>query len=226
LEQDERRDEENRFETSRRIPITIKSPDNISEEQFNYIKDYFQKMEDVLYSDGFAHADTGYNKYINVESFINWYIVQELFKNQDAKDFSSIYYYKDRNGKLSLGPLWDFDLGAGNVDYSDATHPQRWYIKDGPLFKRLFEDPAFKEKLKKRWNAVKSKEIKDMLNQITVNMKYMDLSQKKNFERWKIMGVYVWPNPVVYDTYEKEVAHLKNWLTDRYGWLDENINKL
>ncbi|MGV8878113.1 MAG: CotH kinase family protein [Sphingobacteriaceae bacterium] len=226
LEFDQRRDEANRFETNQGMPFTIKSPDKISTEQFTYIKSYLQKVEDVLASDGFSDVDTGYNKYINSESFINWFIVQELFKNQDAKDFSSIYYYKDRNGKLGMGPLWDFDLAAGNVDYSDARYPTGWWIKDGPMFKILVKDPIFKQKLKSRWNAAKAKEVKEMIAQIADNMKYLQLSQQKNFERWKIIGVYVWPNPIVFDTYQQEVSYIKNWLTERSAWLDENINQL
>ncbi|TCD03241.1 CotH kinase family protein [Pedobacter psychroterrae] len=226
LEQDERRDEPNRFETEKRkLPFTIKSPEDITPAQFTYIKNYMQQTEDAIFSEDFADPEKGYNKYINTESFINWFIVQEIMKNQDAKVFSSIFYYKNRGGKLGLGPLWDFDLAAGNVDYSDARYSTGWWIKDGPWFSRLFQDPNFSAKVKARWNALKNKEIKDITASIDQNAAYINLSQRKNFEEWKILDKKVWPNPVAYGTYSAEVAQLKTWLSARITWLDVEINK-
>lgn len=226
LEQDERRDEPNRFETEKRkLPFTIKSPEDITPAQFTYIKNYMQQTEDAIFSEDFADPEKGYNKYIKTESFINWFIVQEIMKNQDAKEFSSIYYYKNRGDKLGLGPLWDFDLAAGNVNYSDARNSTGWWIKDGPWFRRLFEDPNFRQKVKARWNALKTKEINEISASIDKNAAYLNRSQQKNFEEWKILNQYVWPNPVWLGTYEKEVAQLKTWLSARITWLDAEINK-
>ena len=207
------------------LPFNIKSPENITTDQLNYIQSYIQETEDAIFSSDFADADKGYNKYINTESFINWFIVQELMKNQDAKDFSSIYYYKDRGGKLGMGPLWDFDLAAGNNDYSDSKYPTGWWVKDGPWFARLFEDPNFRAKVKKRWNEVKSKDIDQIASTIDKTASYLNLTQTKNFIRWPILNQYVWPNQFVLGTYEKEVAQLKKWLKERTAWMDSEINK-
>ncbi|WP_147238729.1 CotH kinase family protein [Mucilaginibacter hurinus] len=227
LELDQRLDEDFWFRTSiKNVPFTIKSPEDIPQAQFDYIKDYMQQTENAIYASNFADPVNGYAKYINVESFINWYIVQELMKNQDAKDFSSVYYYKDRDGKLCMGPLWDFDLAAGNVNYSDATHPTGWWIKDGPWFSRLFEDVNFRKKVKARWNQVKNKEIRAMGPFIDSTVNHINLSQKENFKKWPILNQYVWPNPVVLGTYEKEVAHVKSWLTKRAHWLDSEFIKM
>ncbi|MEO6150488.1 MAG: CotH kinase family protein [Mucilaginibacter sp.] len=226
LELDQRLDEEFWFRTTRNIPFTIKSPEDIPAAQFEYIKAYIQATENSLNAANFADPVEGYAKYINVDSFINWYIVQELLKNQDAKDFSSIYYYKDRGGKLCMGPLWDFDLAAGNVNYSDAVNATGWWIKDGPWFKRLFLDPAFKAKVKKRWNQLKYKDIATLGTYIDSTTNYINLSQKENFKKWPILDKYVWPNPVVLGTYEKEVDRVKTWITQRAYWLDGEFNKM
>jgi hypothetical protein len=225
LEQDMRLDEDNWFRTKLDLPITIKSPEDITPAQLTYIKNYMQETEDAIMSADFADPEKGYNKYIDTESFINWFIVQEIMKNEDAKEKTSIMYYKNRGGKLCLGPLWDFDLGAGNVDYSNAQFPTGWWIKDGPWFRRLFDDPKFRAKVKTRWNEIKNKELKEIPAGIDKNAAYINLSQQKNFELWKILDRKVWPNPVVYGTYEKEVAALKNWLAVRIAWLDTEINK-
>lgn len=223
LELDQRRDEDARFETNTGLPFTVKSPEDITPEQMDYIHTYIQQTEDAIFSEDFADPEKGYAKYINVTSFINWFFVQELMKNQDAKDFSSMYYYKDRNGKLGMGPLWDFDLGAGNNDYSESRYPTGWWVKDGPWFKRLFEDPVFKAKVKKRWGEIRNKEIQEIALNINTTVEYIKLSQQQNFTKWPILDKYVWPNQFVLGTYPNEVQQLKKWLNERISWLDEQI---
>jgi hypothetical protein len=217
--------EEDWFKTKMDIPFVIKSPEDRSPAQKEYIQNYIQQTEDAIWADNFADPVNGYAKYINVDTFIDWYIVQELSKNQDAQSFSSIFFYKDRGGKLNMGPLWDFDLADGNVNYSDAEHPTGWWIKDGPWFSGLFRDPAFRTKLKTRWNALKNSDLKNVNTFIDQTAAYIDLSQKQNFTKWNILGVAVWPNPAIYYTYPGEVNQLKSWLNTRINWLDGEINK-
>lgn len=223
LELDQRLDEVNWFRTVADIPFTIKSPENASPAQIDYIKTYIQDTENAIFGANFADPVNGYAKYINSDSFINWFLVNELFKNQDAANFSSMYYYKDRNGKLGMGPAWDFDLGAGNVDYSDATKPTGWWVRTGPWFNRLFQDPAFAAKVKIRWQFLKANGIPAMYKSIDDTQAYLTLPAKENFTKWNILGKYVWPNPVVLGTYPKEVAQLKLWLTQRVAWIDSNL---
>lgn len=227
LEQDMRLDEDFWFRTkTANLPMTIKSPDKITSGQLAYITDYIQQTEDAIISENFSDPDKSYEKFINPESFINWFIVQEIMKNEDAQEKTSIFYYKNRNGKLGMGPLWDFDLAAGNVDYSNSRYPTGWWIKEGPLFRHLFKDSKFTAKLKAKWNAIKGKELKDIPSFIDNNADYLNLSQRENFKRWNILGTYVWPNQFVLGSYTAEVGQLKKWLTERISWLDVEINKL
>ena len=223
LELDQRQEDPYRFKTNGNLPFTIKSPDVPSTAQMDYIKGYIQNTENAIFDANFADPINGYAKYINSDSFINWFLVNELFKNQDAANFSSMFYYKDRGGKLGMGPAWDFDLGAGNVDYSDATNPTGWWVKDGPWFKRLFQDPAFAAKVKTRWEFLKANGIPAMYKSIDDSQVYLTLPAKENFTKWDILGIKVWPNPVAYGTYPAEVAQLKKWLSQRVAWLDSNL---
>lgn len=223
LELDQRQEDPYRFITNGNLPFTIKSPDVPSTEQMDYIKGYIQDTENAIFAANFADPVNGYAKYINSDSFINWFLVNELFKNQDAANFSSMYYYKDRNGKLGMGPAWDFDLAAGNVNYSDATRPTGWWVRTGPWFNRLFQDPAFAAKVKARWQFLKANGIPAMYKSIDDTQAYLTLPAKENFTKWDILNQYVWPNPVVLGTYPKEVAQLKLWLTLRVAWLDSNL---
>lgn len=224
LELDKRRDEDFIVETSlRKLPFAVKSPDDITPEQYNYIEAYLNKTEEAIYAENFDDPVEGYAKYINVESFINWFLVQELVKNQDAKDYSSIYYYKPRNEKLGMGPLWDFDLSAGNVNYSIAQNPLGWWVRHGPWFIRLFRDPVFVDKVRKRWDEIRHNEIEDMLKNIDVQAHNLRYAQRQNFNEWKILDQQVWPNPAIYYTHEGEVNQIKDWLNKRIAWLDANL---
>ncbi|RZA00409.1 MAG: hypothetical protein EOP47_14065 [Sphingobacteriaceae bacterium] len=225
LELDERLDEDFWFRTKKNVPFTIKSPEDIPQVQLDYIKKYMQDTEDAIFAADYADPVTGYAKYINVDSFINWYIVQELFKNEDAKKFSSVYFYKNRGEKLSMGPLWDFDLAIGNVNYSVSRNATGWWIKDGPWFSGLFKDPAFRAKVKARWNQVRGNELQTINPYIDSTAAYINLSQQKNFTKWPILNMYVWPNPIWLGTYDKEVAQVKKWLNERSLWLNTEINK-
>jgi len=223
VELDQRLDGDHYFRTGGNLPFVIKEPEDITPLQSDYIHNYFQETENVILGPDFANPTTGYAKYINTDSFISWFLVNELFKNQDAANFSSMYYYKDRGGKLGMGPAWDFDLGAGNVDYSDATRPEGWWVKDGLWFHRLFEDPAFKAKVRTRWTEMKSTQIPALYKSITDTQNYLSISAAQNFNKWPILNQYVWPNPVVLGTYPKEVEQLNRWFVQRVAWLDTNL---
>lgn len=223
IELDQRLDEDFWFRTQKNLPFTIKSPEDINTQQLAYIKTYIQQTETAIFSSNFTDPINGYAKYIDVNSFISWFLVEELVKNQDSKGYSSMFYHKDRGEKLGMGPLWDFDLSMGNVDYSNAKGARGWWVKDGVWFNRLFQDPSFKAKVRARWDEIKKKEIPEMLEDIDRQAQYLDLSQKKNFTKWDILDQYVWPNSQVLGTYDAEVKQIKNWLNTRIAWLDENL---
>ena len=223
LEIDQRRDGTIIYDTAHGLPIVVQDPDPITPEQWTYISSYLQQTENTIYSENFADPVTGYEQLINSQTFIDWYLVNEIFKNQDAKFYSSIWMYKERGGKLSLGPVWDFDLGAGNVDYDVTDDPTGWWVREGPWMSRLFEDPAFEARVQARWQELKAGQIDTIIKFIDQNAAALDQSQKNNFQRWPILGVYVWPNPVITGSYEGEVNQLKQWLTTRIQWMDSQL---
>lgn len=215
------------FTTSRSVPYVVKEPSTLSADQMSYISGYVQEAEDILNSVNFADPVNGYAKYIDVDSFIDWFIVNEISKNVDAPNFSSSYFYKEAGGKLFMGPLWDFDLGFGNCDYADAEFPTGWWVRaNSPWFSRLFADPVFEARVRARWNQLKSKsgDLGGMLHLIDRQAHALDLSQQQNFTLWDILNTYVWPNPIVTGSYAGEVNYLKQWLTTRMNWIDSQFN--
>lgn len=208
-----------------KILLNIKDSDDVEYEsdEYYWIKDYMTEAETVLYSDDFKDPDNGYAKYFNVESFADWYLVNEIAKNNDAIFFSSCMMGVTRAGVISMGPVWDFDIGFGNCYYNYET--TGFHIKNAAWISRLFQDPAFVEIVKERYEVIKNN-LDGIYELIDTYEAYLTVSQYANNDVWGTLGIYVWPNYVWYDTYEEEVAYLKDWLTTRLEWLDVALYEL
>ena len=199
--------------------FNIKEPSlELNSSEYNLIKNHIIDFEEALFGDDFTDADLGYRAFIDLDSFIDWYLINEICKNQDAATYSSIYFNYIPGEKIKMGPLWDFDLAYGNVDYSNATYPEGFHIKSNPWYKRMFEDPYFNSLVKDRFLYYETN-LDMLLNKIDLIEKYLEKSQQKNYEICPILGQYVRPNPVYYDTHHEEVEHLKDWIEQRMTWL-------
>ena len=155
----------------------------------------------------------------------------------------STYLHKDRdsrNPKIFAGPVWDFNLGFGNADYYDGWLTTGWQLQfltdyqnipSGEPFltptwwRKLFEDTNFKNKVYARWQSVKSnlintQKIYGYIDSLTT---LLDESKTRNFERWPVLGIWVWPNYYVGQTYQQEISYLKNWIAFRLNWMDNNM---
>lgn len=227
MEIDHRRDcEANvQFDTTRGVPICIDTPDDesIVPAQYTYIRDYVRQTEDVLYGAGFSDPATGYAAWLDPVSYIDYFLVAELMMNQDMQGFSSIWTYKDRGGRLQRGPLWDFDIGAGNIDYGINADPRGWWIRNGPWYQRLFEDPAFAQAVRNRWDGIRDDLLDDLTGEMRVQVTRMGAAVDQNFNRWPILHQQTWPNAVLTGSHSGEIAYLTDWLRQRIAWLDANL---
>jgi len=218
-------------------------PESILDVQKKYIKSIVDSFETTMNSPEFADTLKGYTSFINVESFVDYFILSELSKNVDAFRLS-FFFYKDKNSKdkkIKAGPLWDLNLGFGNSDYYNASSIEGWqinYLTTDPTFlqsdyyqvpfwwKRLFSDKEFKNKIKLRWKEFRENElsipnIMTIIDSITI---LLSESEERNFERWDILDEYIWPNAYVGGSYENEISYLKNWIINRLNWMDEELD--
>ncbi len=213
-------------------PACLASPETLHDPawaaQREYITKYYAGMETALFSPNFTDPTTGYAAYLDVDSVINYYIANELFKNVDGAE-SSFYIYKKRGGKFFFGPLWDFDLSMGNAGYNDAEKYYGWYILQYPWFKQLFSDPAFNAKFKARWNQLKAEGKLDYITQYAeARAQWLDKQQKKNYQLWSITDFASW---ILHGanggtgSYEAEVKEMIRWQKARIEWLDREINR-
>ena len=216
-------------------------PDEIHANQKIYIKNYFEEFEYSLAGDNFRDPNEGYRKYINENSFIDFFILNELSNNVDGYRLST-YLYKDRGEKMNIGPIWDFNLSFGNADYCGGERYDLWCYKFnerclGDLWnvpfwwERILEDEKFVINLKNRWNDLRGNLLSDENLMNIIDIKYSLLNNeteviKKNFEKWKIFGIYIWPNSFIGNNYYEEIEFLKNWIKNRTQWLDQSINNL
>ena len=226
------------FESLRGIPVTIKSPDDdeITPEQSAYIKDYFNKFETAVFTYGFTSETTGYRKYLNLDSFLQYFIVGELDGNTDY--FWSIYMSKERGEeKFVVGPVWDVDLGFDNDyrTYPIAGKNDYIYRSGGSVasdaVKRLADriliaDAKSRERLKYLWSDARVNRHFNPTYYCKLVDRYAEQlaeSQELNFKRWNILGECVHMNPAVSGSYEGEVQRVKDYLNERFAQLDRII---
>lgn len=217
-----------------------KQPDPPSAAQRATVEGDILRLEEVLYGAGFAHPDTGYAKYLDVDALIDWYLVQELSKNNDAAFFNSTYVYKTPTGKIVVGPLWDFDLAFGNYAWDAA--PTGWKIRHSSWVERLFEDRAFVDRLKTRWQALYARRA-EVDQWLTTYTRSLEHSQRITHPMWlpyaplpllRMDGLGELPRARVRALsdlwtdadYANEVTELRTWLNSRWTWLHTNIMNL
>ncbi len=215
--------------------------DEISAEQKAYIQGYISELEDVLQSPQFADGQDGYRKYFDMPSFYQFLFIQEIGRNVDGYRLST-FFYKDREsvgGKLKFGPVWDFNLAFGNVDYCIGPSSNGW-AKDFNDFcpsdfwtvhfwwDRLWEDPSFRQEMKDYWKDLRAMALSDanVFNVIDSLGNLLQAPAQRNFERWPVLGQYVWPNAFVGNSYQAELKYLRDWTTGRLAWLDINMDLL
>ena len=173
----------------------------------------------------YANGTEGYAEYIDVDSFVDWYLISEITKNVDSKSYSSMFLNVVPGEKIKMGPLWDFDLSFGNVDYADSRYTEGWWVKYHPWYEHLFQDPDFVGKVKVRFAYFKDNQD-FILDKIDAYAEQLQWAQQENNDKWQTLGMYVWPNPVVFDTYQEEVDHMKSWYIDRMDWLEAAFDDL
>jgi len=213
------------FHTPRGLPVDSDDPDPPTQAQQSYITNVVTTAENALFSSSFTSLTTGWPAYFDKSTLVDYFLVEELMGNQDGDFWSSDYFFKKRGDPLLyMGPLWDFDITTGNVNYPDfsAINPtQPWIRVNAPWYARLFQDPAFEAAVKARWAEIRP-QVNDIPSFIDSSAAALNQGQQNNFQRWPILYDRVWPNPVAYGTYSAEVAALKTWMTDRVAYMDSN----
>ncbi|HSB87700.1 MAG TPA: CotH kinase family protein, partial [Ilumatobacteraceae bacterium] len=211
--------------TPKGVPICIDTPDEeaITPSQLSYIKNLLVQVENDLYGPGRVDR-------INPVSFVDWYLLQELFRNNDAIFLTSDFMWKDteaaadaKDRLLNMGPIWDFDRSAGNVNYNDNWKTEGCWVSkpyQPNWLSRLFDNPDFVALTIARWNQ-KRPALETFVNVgIDTYAHRVAAAQERNFQRWQILGTPML-NYYYFATWGEEVAYLRQFLNERMAWLDQ-----
>jgi hypothetical protein len=214
-------------------PIVYKDPGRgeISYGRANWIRDYVRRFERTLYRHSFRHRQRGYRRYLDVDAAIDYVLLNELFRNQATFRFST-HMYKGVNGKLVLGPIWDFDLAIGNSDVVEANRAVGWHYQAYPWAERLYADPGFDRRMAARWRELRRSGIERHIMR-TIDRGAGHLAggpQERNFSRWPTFDRRKRRGPRDPRTGElpanhaQAVDYLKWWIGERIKWIDERLD--
>ena len=208
--------------------------EDINTQQRAYLQNFFDSFEATLVSSSFNDPQSGYSNFIDVDSFIDHHLLVEFARNVDGYVLST-FMHKKRDGLLEMGPVWDFNGALGNPDYFEGELVDGWHYEnpefpaDNPnayhWYSRLFEDSGFRDRHAARWRELRQGTLKDeaLTADIETVVELLGDARQRNFERWSILGDYVWPNAPGWDernTFRKEVDYMKSWIRrEPLGWI-------
>lgn len=163
-----------------------------------------------------------YSQYIDVKSFVDWYIVNEFVKNYDSNFTTSCYCFIGDDGKLYMGPVWDYDTCYGNQDAATCMNPKGYHVTNAPWYSMLTSDETFKQLRNERWTELRDEGVfDDFITKIYDTVEYISESQVLNHERWpEALKSRDLRGGRSLMTYDAEVEYLIEWVTKRTEWLD------
>lgn len=206
-------------------PVNIKDPDvGVDDDDYNYVRQYLAAADDALFGSRFTDPDEGWQKYLDINSFVDWYLINEITKNMDATFNTSCFMNLKRGGKLKMGPVWDFDLAMGNVYNTEISSPEGLWVVGSQWYTRLFQDPAFVAKVKERFNYFYAMR-NEIINEMNLNAQYLKYSVRENDNKWHILYSSIGPNTDVWGSYVNEVQQMKVWLAKRFECLKTELSK-
>ncbi len=199
------------------LSIVYPNQDRITDAQFNYIKDYFQALENALYGLSGQH----YSDFIDVDAWVDHNLFNMFAKNVDALRLSA-FFHKDRGGKIHAGPIWDFDRSMDSYDGRDNAYNTWKGTGDGTDYFSyewwgpLFGEDDFRMRYADRWFAMRETVLTATnINSIIDSMAAeLQEAQARNFSRWPSVAPSSW---------QGEIDHLKNWLGNRINWIDNRM---
>ncbi len=226
-------DEASGFKTRQGVAFNVKSPEWCGEAAMKYISEYYQAFEDAVYATDDAGAYTGYNAstgkyfydYVDMDSLVKVFLLQELSLNCDGF-ISSVYFYKDADGKMFAGPIWDQDMtfGTGWTKTNAADIEDYHY-----LAKALIQIPAFKTAVAEYYSSTFAPAVREWLgNNGTIAHQYNLLkdSAAMNYKLWDFIRVgdpkadgHIWRGA----SYESVVADMTSWIDARLSVMDKRF---
>ena len=204
-------------------------PEEVTSVQKAWLKSHLNEMERALYGPDFKDPLKGYAAYLDLDSFIDYHLIVEMSKNVDGFRFS-VFFHKDRGGKIKADPIWDWNLSFGDANGKQGWLPEFWLWpqlddREYTWYRRLFEDPDFGQRYVDRWAQLRTNVFatSTLLARVDELAALVQESQKRNFQRWPILGRPVNPNYFVGSSYEEELSWMKKYIEARLDWMEKQF---
>ena len=210
---------------ARGYPYEIKEPDPEDplylDAQTAYLADYLSVLDQTLMD----HSD--YEDYMDVDAWVDYFIIQEFVKNVDI-GFSSVFLYKEKDGVIKPGPLWDFDFALGNADYIDYG-PENWYGMleyKNRMFKLMMAIPEIRLKFRDRYMDFHYDVLPEIQEMIGVLSDSISSNVDANFTMWPILNDYWWPTPnevLAQPSFLGQINYLQSYIELRSAWIYDEV---
>ena len=209
---------------------------NLNETVKAQIEQEVSNFEKSLYSYDFNDSKRGYENYIDVDSWVDYYVIQEFLANSDMCS-KSTYMYKDKGGKLIMGPVWDFNNVCDNYLSAEYGTEGFLFAENKIWYDMLLKDKKFVEKVQKRYRELRKTYLSEeyLMNYIDESVLYLGEAVNRNFEVWGYTFKrenqtspmeFLQPIERNPQNYEEAINQYKTFLKERGNWLDENIDSL
>ena len=222
LELDEYYDEVSKFKTNNNQPIMFKNPEFVgtNADMVNYVRSYIQAFEDAVQADSYTASYEGttvhYSDLYDFDALVDYWLISEIFFNEELNK-KSTYMYKDIDGLMYMGPIWDMDWSSGGEGqtYQTEQWATRYYSTNAQAnswYKSLIQDPYFFMNAQQRYWDIRNDQVSDMLEELDSSYELLKESAAANGERWGYGSDY--------KTY---VDQLRNWFTSHLNWMDTQM---
>ena len=217
--------------TQNELFLEYPAADKVTPREISWVTKRISDFERALYQEDFAEKGD-YLNYIDVDNFVDYYIINEVFMNIDAGSVST-YVYEELNGKMRLA-VWDFNNALDNYQISGLS-TEEFVLTGNPWFDRLLEDPAFAERVAKRYRELREGVLREehMLGALQQYQEELGDAVDRNFMIWGYSFHLNLLSGISYDgsernaeTYEEACSQLKTTLHRRLVFLDEHIDDL
>jgi hypothetical protein len=202
--------------------VTVVAPAKPSAEAMSYIKNYVLMAEKALFSSDFTNESSGWQKYMDMDSFVDWYLINEIAKNKDGAFKTNCMMNLKKGDKLKMGPLWNFEDAFDNNSQTGATG---FVVKNATWIARLFQDPAFVAKVKERFGYFFDHQ-QDLISEINANAAYLKYAVRENDNRWHTFDGYTSSSKDTWTVYGSMVTNMKTWLATRLNWMKKEFDAM
>ena len=222
IELDEYYDEVSKFKTDSNQPIMFKNPEFVAtnSDMMAYVQEYIQAFEDAVQADSYTAVYDGrtvhYSELYDFDALVDYWLINEIFFNEEINK-KSTYMYKDIDGLMYMGPIWDMDWSSGGegATYQTEQWATRYYSTNAQAnqwYKYLIQDPWFFIKAQERYWEIRNAQVADMLAELDSNEEMLTTSAAANGARWGYKYEY-----------RKYVDDLRSWFNSHLSWLDTQM---